>query len=277
MADRLARQSVTLSWGQTERIPGGLCYPSLAAILHAMGQEEKLPMGQFKHALGEATRKVIMGVVSFLPGLLAFLFTVAAFSLVGWALGALVGRVLRAIGFDTRLRNRGFTSLAEWSPKDSPTALAEKSVTWFMILLGWVVGLSALGAGVNSTIVLGVVESLPRLATALVLIGLGNLLARFLARAVLISAVNKQVQSARLLSAAVHWLVMVLVIAMVFEHLRIGAEIVRLAFAILFGGIVLAAALAVGLGSREVVRRSWESQVRNPTEGESDKQHVRHL
>lgn len=242
-----------------------------------MGQEEKLPMGQFKHALGEATRKVIMGVVSFLPGLLAFLFTVAAFSLVGWALGALVGRVLRAIGFDTRLRNRGFTSLAEWSPKDSPTALAEKSVTWFMILLGWVVGLSALGAGVNSTIVLGVVESLPRLATALVLIGLGNLLARFLARAVLISAVNKQVQSARLLSAAVHWLVMVLVIAMVFEHLRIGAEIVRLAFAILFGGIVLAAALAVGLGSREVVRRSWESQVRNPTEGESDKQHVRHL
>jgi hypothetical protein len=126
-------------------------------------------------------------------------------------------------------------------------------------------------------LVLGVVESLPRLATALVLVGLGSLLARFLARAVLISAVNKQVQSARLLGAAVHWLVMVLVIAMVFEHLRIGAGIVRLAFAVLFGGIVLAVALAVGLGSRDVVSRSWESELRNPGETESDKQSVRHL
>ena len=234
-------------------------------------------MEQFKHALGEATYKVIMGVIAFLPGLLAFLLTVLAFSLVGWALGALLGRVLRAIGFDTRLRNRGFTSLAEWSPKNSPTVLAEKSITWSTILLGWLVGLSALGAGMNSTIVLSVVESLPRLATALVLIGLGSLLARFLARGVLISAVNKQVQSARLLSAAVHWLVMVLVIAMVFEHLRIGAGIVRLAFAILFGGMVLAVALAVGLGSRDVVSRSWESQLRNLSDPKSDKQNLRHL
>ena len=242
-----------------------------------MGPQRNVRMEQFKRALGQATQKVVMGVISFLPGLLAFLFTVVAFSLVGWALGALVGRVLRAIGFDTRLRNRGFTSLAEWAPKNSPTVLAEKSVTWFMILLGWLVGLAALGAGLNSTLVLGVVESLPRLATALVLIGLGNLLARFLARAVLISAVNKQVQSARLLGAAVHWPVMVLVIAMVFEHLRIGAGIVRLAFAVLFGGIVLAVALAVGLGSRDVVSRSWESELRNPGETESDKQSVRHL
>jgi hypothetical protein len=47
---------------------------------------------------------------------------------------------------------------------------------------------------------------------------------------------------------------------MALEHLGIGGSIVRLAFAILFGGIVLAMALAVGLGSKEMITRSWERQ-----------------
>jgi len=54
--------------------------------------------------------------------------------------------------------------------------------------------------------------------------------------------------------------VMVLTAAMVLDHLRIGGEIVDLAFGILFGGIVLALALAVGLGSKEAVSRSLERE-----------------
>ena len=44
-------------------------------------------------------------------------------------------------------------------------------------------------------------------------------------------------------------------------HLDIGGRIVDLAFGILFGGIVLTLALAVGLGSRQLVSRSLESHV----------------
>ena len=57
------------------------------------------------------------------------------------------------------------------------------------------------------------------------------------------------------------WLVLVLTAAMVLDHLEIGREIVGLAFGILFGGIVLTLALAVGLGSRDIVSRSLESHV----------------
>jgi hypothetical protein len=42
--------------------------------------------------------------------------------------------------------------------------------------------------------------------------------------------------------------------------LGIGGQIVTLSFAILFGGIVLALALALGLGSKDMVSRSWEKQ-----------------
>jgi hypothetical protein len=101
---------------------------------------------------------------------------------------------------------------------------------------------------------------------AILLLIAGTLIARFLARSVLISAVNAQLQYARFLSLGVKWLVLVLTAAMVLEHLEIGGEIVSLAFGILFGGIVLTLALAIGLGSRDLVSRSLESHVERSVE-----------
>lgn len=86
---------------------------------------------------------------------------------------------------------------------------------------------------------------------------------------------NLQIHWARLLSLGVKWLVMVLTVAMALEHLGIGGDIVRLSFGILFGGIVLAAALAVGLGSKDMVSRSWERQVDRA--GAEARQHFHHL
>jgi hypothetical protein len=64
----------------------------------------------------------------------------------------------------------------------------------------------------------------------------------------------------------VKWLVLVLTAAMVLDHLEVGGNIVELAFGILFGGIVLTLALAVGLGSRDLVSRSLESHVEHTAE-----------
>jgi hypothetical protein len=53
---------------------------------------------------------------------------------------------------------------------------------------------------------------------------------------------------------------------MALNHLGIGGRILDLAFGIMFGGIVLALALAVGLGSKELVSRSLERQASKPPE-----------
>jgi hypothetical protein len=211
-----------------------------------------------------------VGVASFLPGLLALVLAVLLASLLGWALGALVGLILRGLDFDKRLQRLGSAAWAEWSPKNSPTLLLRKTVTWTVVVLGWLVGLTAFGAGVTPQLIPHVVESLPNLGTSVVLVVLGFLLARFLSRAVLISAVNMQIQSARLLSLAIKWLVLVFAAAMALDHLHVGGDIVRLGFAILFGGIVLALALAIGLGSKDIVSRSWERQVQSKTEPTED-------
>jgi hypothetical protein len=72
------------------------------------------------------------------------------------------------------------------------------------------------------------------------------------------------VQSARLLSLTVKWLVLIVAAAMALDHIGIGRTILLLAFGILFGGVVLALALAVGLGARDIVSRGLERQLREP-------------
>jgi hypothetical protein len=148
-------------------------------------------------------------------------------------------------------------------------------VSWAIILIGFLVGLSAFDATITSQFVERFFIYLPNAVAAVIVLFVGNIIARFLARSVLIGAVNMNLQYARLLSMGVKWLVVVLAVAMALEHLGIGGHIVFLAFAILFGGIVLALSLAVGLGSKDLVSRSLERDAARAPEEVGDP--FRHL
>jgi hypothetical protein len=150
-----------------------------------------------------------------------------------------------------------------------------RSATWLVILLGFLVGVTAFDASLTSTLALRLFQYLPNVIVAVLLLAMGTLLARFVARGVLIAAVNRNLQHAALLSMGVKWLVLVMATAMALEHLGIGGRIVYLAFGLLFGGIVLTLSLAIGLGSKDMVSRSLERQTSKPAEEEVDP--FRHL
>jgi hypothetical protein len=135
-------------------------------------------------------------------------------------------------------------------------------------LLGLIIGVSAFDTSYSTaaTLPISLLPYLTHAVGAILILLAGNLIARFLARSVLIGAVNAQLQYARFLSLGVKWLVLVLAAAMALEHLEIGGVVVDLAFGILFGGIVLTLALAVGLGSRDLVSRSLESHTEHASE-----------
>jgi hypothetical protein len=229
---------------------------------------------QFQALLSQSSNRIITGVANFLPGLLALLlilfFTIALVLVFRFALR----RFLRGIQFDERIVRWGFPDLAEWSPARSPSLLLIRVLSWTIFILGLLAAISALDAALPSMLVVRLFAYIPNVLAALIVLGVGIFAARFLARSVLISAVNMRLQSARLLSVGVKWLVLVLAGAMALQHLGIGGNIVTLSFGILFGGIVLALALAVGLGSKDMVSRSWEQQ--SQTEKEPD-EHVHHL
>jgi len=236
-------------------------------------------------ALHQSMYRVLSLLIAILPGLLAFFVALVIFALIGMALSATARRVLGWARFDERVaRNR--TDI-NWTPSSSPTELTARVCFWAFVLLGLIVGVSAFDTSYATATALPIslLPYLTHAVGAIFLLIAGTLIARFLARSVLISAVNAQLQYARILSLGVKWLVLVLTAAMVLDHLEIGGNIVALAFGILFGGIVLTLSLAVGLGSRDLVSRSLESHVERtgdrgmppPTAAQGNVETIRHF
>ncbi|MGB8535866.1 MAG: hypothetical protein WCD57_05595 [Acidobacteriaceae bacterium] len=231
---------------------------------------------QVSQSLHESMARVISRIATLLPGILAFILAVLFFAAIAWALAWLVRILLNAIRIDERLA-RGTNAIAEWSPTYTPTTLITRVVYWCIVLVGFLVGLEAFGASSDNLLSARLLGYIPNVVGAVVLLILGNVIARFLSRSVLIGAVNMNLHYARLLSLGIKWLVLVLTAAMVLDHLSIGAAIVDLAFGILFGGIVLALALAVGLGSRDLVSRSLEREAARPAGESLPEEQFRHF
>ena len=221
---------------------------------------------QVEESLRGAMGRVFTKIATLLPGILAFVLVLLIFLVIAWLMAMLVRRVLMAVKFDERTSS-GSNTLSEWAPRQTPTILVTRVVFWSFVTMGVLVGVSAFeAASAESGISAYVFAYVPRVIGAAVLLFFGTVIGRFLSRSVLISAVNLNLHYARLLATGVRWLVFVLTAAMVLDHLAIGGDIVDLAFGILFGGIVLALALAVGLGSRDLVSRSLEREAHRPVE-----------
>jgi hypothetical protein len=231
---------------------------------------------QVKQALDQSTTKFLTGVAHLLPGIVALIVAVLVSAVLAWILAIIVRRLLASIHFDERLNRWGFATLREWSPMNSPTRLVSRTTAILVIITGLLIGIAALDAESTSLLVRSVFAYIPNIVGAILVLLIGSLIASFLARSVLIGAVNLNLQYARLLSLGVKWLVVVLTVAMALDHLKIAPGIVELAFSILFGGIVLTLVLAVGLNSKELVTKSLERDTKESS-SENIEEPFRHI
>lgn len=218
---------------------------------------------EIDNALHASLTRVLTKIATLLPAVVSLILAVLICGLLGLFFAWLLRRILNAIGFDDRMKANSSAALLQWSsPAQSPTLMVTRAVFWCGILLGLVLGFVAFDAAYSPTepIATDLYPYLTQIVSAVLLLLAGTLVARYLARSVLIGAVNMNLQYARLLSLGVKWLIMVLTVAMALDHLGIGGTIVDLAFGILFGGIVLALSLAIGLGSKDIVSRSLEHE-----------------
>lgn len=232
--------------------------------------------------LVEALGRLGATLASDLPGvvamLLVLLLTLAAASLAR----ALLRRALTRLGFDRRAREWGLTSGQPVEARHEPSLLFARSVYWLVMLGGVALALDVLGASSTSAVGQHVLAYLPRLVIGALVLLVGVGAARFLERGVLIGAVNLGMRQARQLSLAVKWFVLAFAAAMALEHLGVGGVLPSLAFGLLLGGVVLAGALAVGLGARDAVARALDRRLRadgpdHEDEPRGDGRRVQHL
>jgi len=231
---------------------------------------------QIKQALTQSTTRFLTRFADLLPGMAALIVALLFSIILGCILAIVVRRLLGRIHFDQRAARWGFPTLEEGSPMHSPTLLLSQALAGLIIIGGFLIGMTAFDAEWTSLFAQSVLGYIPNVLSAALVLLVGTIIARFLARSVLIGAVNLNLQYARLLSVGVKWLVVVLAVAMSLEDLRIAPGIVELAFGILFGGIVFALALAVGLGSKDLVTKSLERDAQK-SPGENVEEPFRHV
>lgn len=202
----------------------------------------------------ESWEQLAVQAAHVLPNVLASLLMILVGISVALAASVLARRTLVAARVDRAAVRLGVAEPLARAGIPSVAQLVARLLMWTIIVAAFIPALYTLDARVASELVGRALLYLPHLVIALALLWIGFLASRFAARAVLIAAVNRDMASPRLLATATRATVMLITTAIVLEHVGIGQATVLTAFAILFGGVTLAAALALGLGSRELVR-----------------------
>lgn len=114
------------------------------------------------------------------------------------------------------------------------------------------------------------VQFIPRVIIAIAIVAFGSYFARFIGNAVTTYFKNTGMLDAVLLGRLAQVAVFIFVILMALEQIAIGGEIIRESFLIILAGLVLALAIAFGIGgqnwARSMLERWWPQQDRDRKE-----------
>jgi hypothetical protein len=217
-------------------------------------------MGEvWKVTITDSLNRFLEKVIVFLPNLLAMITILVVGFLIAWIFKKLLFRFLKAIQFDRVSRQWGLADV-----------LSKGGVTLIL-------GINALEVAATQNLITHFFNYLPHFFAAMIILVIGYLIATFLGRATLIAAVNAEMESARVLSQLVRWFLIILSLTMALYQLGIAEKVIVAAFSVIFGGIVLALAIAFGWGGRELAKGFLERLYKREGKGSEKQDHISHI
>lgn len=217
----------------------------------------------------EPLRAMLAHALVFLPQLvLAIAIIIAGWLLAKTARFALV-KALRAINFNVLTERAGLDEfLKQGGIRTDTTDIFGVLVYWLIVLAALVVAFNTMGMNYVTDLLRQVVSFVPRLMIALVILAFGSYFARFIAGAVMAYCRNIGIQDGDILGRLAQYAILAFVVLIALEQMQIGGDIVRHAFLIVLAGLVLALALAFGIGGQawaaEILERWWPRRPRDP-------------
>lgn len=176
--------------------------------------------------------------------------------LLGWALARLaragVERLMHLTHFGRLAEKSGIEALAKSGGLNVSLAGVIGAVVYWLLLLAFAVSIAnSLGLPGLADLLKRVVLYLPNVLVAVLILVLGTLLARLINRVIFAWLNGIKAPGALTMSTGVEYAIQVFAFFLALVQLDIGTQLIIMAFAIAFGGLVLALALAFGLGGRE--------------------------
>jgi len=186
--------------------------------------------------------------------------------ILGWLLAKLarfaVERALRAVNFNVLTERAGTDHFLQQG------GLQGDTTTLFGLFTYWVVLVATFMQAASEVELVHLTDLLnrallysPKILFAMLIAVFGSYFARFVGNAVATYCVEAQIPDGDILGKMAQYLVMAFVIMIALRQLEVGGDIVELTFLVLLGGVVLALALAFGLGGKDwaasLLERWW--------------------
>jgi hypothetical protein len=212
--------------------------------------------------LVETTREFLHQIALFLPRLLLALVVVAVGWLLAKAVRFAVERALRAMNFNVLTERAGTDNfLHQAGMRGDTTTLFGLVAFWLVLLAALIIACNSLGLTYITDLLQRLVLFGPKLFIAILIVIFGSYCSRFVSTAVHQYCVDAQIPDGDMLARIVRYIIMTLVVMIALSQVEIGGDIVQRAFLIILGGIMLAFALAFGLGGKswaaELLQRWW--------------------
>src|SRR5919106_2880938 len=204
--------------------------------------------------------------LSYLPQLIGAIVILIIGYIVAKVLQAVVGRVLQGIGFDGWMEKGGIKQFFDRAQTNyTPATVIGRLVFWFVFIIALTMAADALGIPQVSAVLGQLIAYIPNIIAAILILILAALLANFLA-----GIVRGATESDTLASVARYAIIVYAVFAAL-TQLGIAVQLTANTFLIVLGAVALAAAIAFGIGGREVahdiVERAYDRR-RDEVRGE---------
>src|SRR5258708_6900345 len=224
-------------------------------------------MQQYDLLRGSA-REFTHQIAAYLPRLLLALVVVAVGWLFAKAVRFAVEKGMRAINFTVLTERAGTDNfLQQAGLKGDTTTLFGLVAYWVAILATLMIAFNGLGATYIADLLGRVVLFTPKLVVAMLVVVFGSYCARVVGGAVYTYCVDAQIPDADLLGRIARYLIVIFVVMIALAQVEVGSDIVQRTFLILLAGLVLALALAFGLGGKEwaaaMLERWWPRHKRD--------------
>ncbi len=206
-------------------------------------------LSQFFERLGE----ILISILNFLPTLILALILL----FLGWLLAKLVRllviKLLNVFKFDHLIKKGPQDEIRE---KDRIKAkeLIGNLFYWFLIFVLLIVVLDVLGLNIGGLVLNRILEILPGIFVAIMILILGLVLAIFTGEIAHAFLLTTKIKHPHIWVRGIRWLTLAFVVVLALEQLGLAAHLVINLILTLAGAIALSLALAFGLGCKDIAK-----------------------
>jgi len=210
----------------------------------------------------DTTREFLHQIAALLPRLALAVVVV----LIGWLVAKVVRfaieKALRAVNFNVLTERAGTDNfLHRGGFGGDTTTLFGLLAYWMVIIAALMVAFSGLELTHITDLLLRVELFAPKVLVAGLVLVLGSYFARFVGESVDSYCRSAQISDGDMLGRVARYLIMAFVLMITLSQLDVGGDILERTFLIILAGVVLALALAFGLGGKDwaaaMLERWW--------------------